>query len=222
MSSDFSITSDSFIPAVPSTTLIRPAIEPLLLSAIDVALETTGADFPVENITVTDFIAAMRNLAEWHCIIYDYTQKTQVITIPFDRMLANPEEVENQLAQYLSTSHEPQKKMHVNMEDLAKRAFNRIDQHDAFLSKFVHAKALEDAAKELDREIQSDFCKLDHYHDDKPVSRVAEISGRVLGYNSPNNVRTLCMKYPTARICARYLARHKESQSDDEWSGTLF
>lgn len=212
--SELELSFDNFIPEVPYAAIIRPAIQPLLLSAIDVALETTGEDFPAENITVPDLIAAMSDIAAWHCQIYSDIQFTEVLTIPFDRMLAYPEEAEKQLDKFLKISHEKQKKQHVNMENLAKRAFNRIDQHHAFLSKIEDAEALKHAAKALDAELQSHFCKNIHY--DESDSRVAEILGRFLSFPYDKFDRKLCRKYPAARLCIEYAAINDLSIVDDQ------
>lgn len=123
------------------TRVIRPAILPVLLEAADLALRCTGDDYPAKAITLQDILGIVRQLIRWH-IRLDHTihdTSTALFTIPFNRLMAYPKEIEYELIKFLQLSHPPDKHhiKHVAMDNYADKVFHRIDLCNALLVRIL-------------------------------------------------------------------------------------
>ena len=186
------------------TKILRPAVLPLLLGAVDLALETVGDDFSSSEIIVDDLVGVVRQLMRWHCRLSRIADDTALFTVTFDRMVAYPMKAEKDLVEFLELSHEDQSDIHVDMEKLAEKVFHRIDACTAFLMQLNEAQLIELVVKQvIHDELNSGRCHSDPLLAESiGSSRVVEIVGHFLGGN-PASADRICSKFPKAAVCIR-------------------
>lgn len=143
------------------TKVIRPSILPFLLEASDLALRSTEStsnptgsaktndEYHPADITIYDLLGIIRQIMRWHIrISYSVGKDTALYTIPFDRMMAYPADIEKDMRKFLnlyptyqqpSTSHhnEHPKMNHVQMDKFAEKVIQRVDACNALVMRIM-------------------------------------------------------------------------------------
>jgi hypothetical protein len=130
------------------TKLIRPIVMPILLEALDLIIQTTGNDYPMENVTMNDVMRVLRILMQWQCYIaqmattatsnhYHYHRPT--LTISLHRFMTYPQEVNDNIIEFLQLQHPNVQRFKTiqkqNMDVYAEIIFHRIDTCTMLLNR---------------------------------------------------------------------------------------
>jgi len=183
------------------TKILRPAILPLLLEALDLALYCSGGDLPSNKITVNSLLDVVRQIVRWHCRLSHVASDTALLTIAFNKLLAKPTQIEKELVAFLELKHDKQKDLHVDMEDIAKKAFSRFDDSSALILQMEERQRLTEGVNQIvTEELTSDSCHLDPFQGGLgEQNQVTEIAGLLFDGNSLDSV---CSSYPHASLCS--------------------
>lgn len=189
------------------TKILRPAVVPILLEAIDLVLETLGDDFAARQVTVDDLVGVVRLLIRWHCRLALLSDTTALLTLAFDGVMAYPMQAGKELTEFLGLHHENQENLEMNMDEFAETVFHRIDACTEFLRLLTSSKPgsprIDDVLKHAVREEigSGKRCDTRPVRPDEFIaaSRVTELVGHFLD-GSPE---TVCPKYPLARLCVQ-------------------
>lgn len=195
------------------TKILRPAVVPIMLEVIDLALQTTSDDFTSSEVTVDDLAGLLRRMIRWHCHMSHTASDTALLTLPFDRIMAHPREAEKDIAEFLGLHHENQKDFEVKMEDLTETVFHRIDACTEFLRQLTTASPITRIKGALAHAIRDEFTS-GRCHaksvvaDDTSIaqSRVTEIVCHFLD----ESWEVICAKYPKAHICTSSIERRSK------------
>ena len=185
------------------TKILRPAILPLLLEAIDLAIYCSGGDLPSNQITVDSLLDVVRQIVRWHCRLSHVASDTALLTVAFDKLLAKPTQIEKELIAFLELKHDKQKDLHVDMEDIAKKAFSRFDDSSALILQMEERQRLTEGVNQIvTEELTSGSCHLDPFQFQGGLgeqNQVTEILGLLFDGDSLDSV---CSSYPHALLCS--------------------
>jgi hypothetical protein len=227
---DMLVLTTSHLEDISYTSIVRPAVLPPMLEVFDLVLHTMDRHIDHNTNNDNDVIPAetivdvARQWTRWHCRLAQISKDTALLTIPMDRMMVFPGDAQADLTSFLHLHQDNKKKgphnnqLDIDMEDIAERTFDRIDQVNAMLAGWSTTTTesdsasfllLQDAIEEAIRnEIRSGSCHLDPIvlsSSDEPTrisSRTTEIIGNFLN-EDPAASNRICTKYPSARICTK-------------------
>jgi hypothetical protein len=190
------------------TKILRPVVMPILLEAIDLSLQTTGADFSPDDILLEDILCTIRLLVRWHCRLTQIASNTALLSISMQRLMAYPKEVEQDLTEFLDLHHSRQEKLHLNMDTYAEAVFQRIDVCTTFLRQLrarSRSASISDLLNSVVREeLNNEYCSSATIADSfnqisvgVKESRVTDIVGNFLN----GSFEVACKRYPQAHAC---------------------
>jgi len=194
-------------------------VVPVVLAALDLTLTcvtppttltTTGGEEEEEDndsdarrhllTSVDHLLDVVRQVVRWHCRLTHVAKDTALLTLPMDKLLAVPMQVEKDLVKFLDLRHEKQNDLHVNMEALARKAFDRIDESSKMIQTMDERQRIHDGVQKIVAdEMASGVCHLNPFVGDSIAStQVTEIVGLFMNGKS---VATICALYPKASFC---------------------
>jgi hypothetical protein len=193
-----------------TTYLIRPAVLPPILEALDLILETRNVDdttlVGVEGtqtiITVEEILEVVRLVVQWHCRISVVYERSPRWTLTLDHTMAYPKVTEESLAEFLGLEQEI--KPDVNVSPLAEQTLQRIHDVSVWAERLPNltTEILQQALEEM---LQNDNNSCLSDPPDRVLvqpqlqTRVTDLVGAFL-WNTP--VQTVvCERYPKSLLC---------------------
>jgi hypothetical protein len=133
------------------TKIIRPVVMPILLDVLDLLIQTTGNDYPIDNVTMDDMINTLRILIQWHCYIAQMGTVTEtaitesisnhqqyrdhyrpMLSISLHHFMSYPYEINESMIEFLQLEHYPIQQLNKDLQKqqlngYAEIIFHRID-----------------------------------------------------------------------------------------------
>lgn len=187
------------------TKIIRITVLPLLLEAVDLALQTVDDTFLAQQITLDDILGVVRLLIRWHCRLSDIATDTALENLSLDPTVSFPNKGETKLNNFFGFSIEKSgtKEKRAETDPLAMETMLRVDQCTEFVLELQarNRKSAEDIDVMIDSVVKQEFahetCQSTMNLLDR---RVTEIVGHFLAV-SEHTALIICHKYPHVPMC---------------------
>ncbi|GKY93085.1 hypothetical protein MPSEU_000276800 [Mayamaea pseudoterrestris] len=189
------------------TKIVRFAVLPILLEAVDLALETTDSSFTTKEISISDIEATVRLLIHWHCQLSEIASDTAFLTLSAKKVLSRPTESVKEIANFVGFGVEKKEDWMTGkaVDDRAAKALDRIDECSEFISKLQQQTPKQDLQALFNKIIHDTIAKEECGNMEMDAmlhkSRVPRIARHMLGPDSD----TVCDEYPAIAYCTSKL-----------------
>lgn len=190
------------------TMIVREVTIPVLLEAIDLALQTLDNTHIQQQITLEDVLGIVRLMVQWQCRLSQIAENTALLTMTSKWALSHPVVMKTELVAFLGSKIVPEKTGKVGpwMDANARRAFLRIDECSAVAQQLQRRHKHVDLRDLVDETIKSLYdrngkCIVDDAGVELPrANRVLEIVRLLLDTESQSS-RRVCETFPSIALC---------------------